>query len=493
MKRQSVGALLTSSILAILFGNLYGCRSSDAALPPDTESIARLKDVSAALQIYREDNENLYPPFIENERVRAAIAPYAHRESSFVAHDELADADDHRFWTWNHKLAGKSAFNLGAGGAIFAKAVPTFYDPISSNGSRLVATLSREEPVRDVSDAEWRLIEDEMHKWPDPHLQMSSDPGSSSTGYAGEQPSEVEPEKPKWPRAWQYARQALQLFGKRATELEVLGEPTDVHEVKKGAWWVEEPYSGWLEDHNVFRWTQQGMQLNPSQRNSEPRAKIDVGIDKRTKLVSLVRFTLPAAVGTSADDWDIEVSDAAELLGISGEPLVTYYNQAPFGGFNLLTVFRKENAYVAIRSSASDLFEQSSRTDFDSGKVSRSSRLKKGVSLEIMKVSMLYLGPRMTKFNFNGINQQEVNDLLAMPLKKVTIPRGSDTNTTLEANKCKLRLQQLRQYISTLPDNREISIADSGLIPVCPVGNMTYTYNRATRAVQCRNPGHERF
>lgn len=503
MMKQICGVVMASVSLALFVGTQCGCQSSVAVTTQSADARARLKDVAAGLNIYVEDNDQTFPPYANADRAREAVLPYVRRESSFIAaKGQLGSPSvEVAYWDWNHKLAGKRRFNLAEGRTIFVKAVPTFYDPISAGGGRLVATLSSEEPVRFVSDAEWQLIEEEMRVWPDAQFEEARAPES----LGAEVPSAIEVQSPKWPRAWRFASRAFGLYGKRASELEVLGEPTDIHEVKKGAWWVEEPYSGWLEGHNVFRWTQQGMQLNPHQRNSEPRARIVVGVNKRTKLISLVQFVVPGAVGDDAQDWDLTVTDAARLLGIDGEPVVTYYNQAPFGGSNLLTVFRKGDAHVAIRSFTNTLFEQSSKTDFESGKTGRSSRLKEGLRLSSLKAEWIYLGPRRTKFSFNAVNQPEVNDLLAMPFRKVAIPRGDKSDQDKGAM-CRARLLQLRRYIAILRTESSRSQAstrwpkdwvelrnDSGVEAVCPAEGRIYSFSSETGVIRCSHPGHQAF
>lgn len=405
--RRKLVSSLAYGVVALIA--CQSCSEPPAPTLKKADPHSRLQQVSAALSLYVTDFDESFPPFIEASRVRAALTPYVADDSIHYAilegESDKEPPDPVKHWEWNPRVAGVNRSRLAAPAKVL-----TFFDSDPRSMKRLVATADGR--VRAVLRDEWFDLEDQMSK------TLSAASGTTSPSKSdGNIASEA-----RWPPAWRHASTAFGLYGLRASELEVLGEPTDVHEVKKGAWWVEEHYAGWLEEHNVFRWVQQGLELNPKQRNSEPRASLVVGVQNKSKLITLVKFAVPSATGSHARDWNLTISEAAQLLGIRSEPIATYYNQAPLGGFHLLSVFRKADSYVAMRSFTNELFDHSSQSEFETGKINRTSRLKDEVTLDTLRVGMLYLGPRRTKFSFNAVNQPKADDLESLPFKRIHIP-----------------------------------------------------------------------
>lgn len=462
----SVGALL----MALAVNLLWGCQSS-AAVAQIEEPQARLKSVSAALSMYLADNSDTFPPFSDAAEVRKALQPYVRRESHFYAvqkGEDSARPDAEVYWDWNSKLATANLSEI-----IYPAKTLTFFDSVVRNDVRLVATADGQ--VSKVTDHDWLAILAETRR-----MQRTAADKVGQDGKIGQATS-----RPTWPRAWRFASQAFSLWGKRGAELSAVGEPASVHEVRRGAPWVEERFAGWLEAHNVFRWEQEGLHLNPPSATHEPKATLFAGVDSGTKQIDYIQFSIESATGAYANDWDLSVEDLAVLLQEGGPPLATYWVEAPFGGFNLLTVFRHGRAYLAVSSSTDRLFDSSKKTDFETGKESRSSRLARGMSLATLKARMVYLGPQRTKFNFNGINQPEVSDLTKLPFRSVAIPRGTGATGSSGDARCQETLLKIRQYGATAASRLEL--------PRCPVGGEVYVLDPGTGDIRCPHPGHEKF
>lgn len=472
-----VGALA----LAIAVSLIWGCRSS-AAIANSDDPQARLKSVSAALSMYLTDNSDTFPPFTDAAEVRKALQPYVRRESCFYSVQKGEDSSrpsEESFWEWNSALASANQSEI-----VYPARTLTFFDPVVRNDMRIIATADGQ--VSKVTDRDWVVILEESRR--QPQAKRAEGPPGGKIGQGTSRPT--------WPRAWRFASQAFSLWGKRGAELSAVGEPASVHEVRRGAPWVEERFAGWLEGHNVFRWEQEGLHLNPTSPTHEPKATLLAGVDSSTKQIDYIQFSIESATGPYANDWDLSVEDLAVLLGESAQPVMTYWVEAPFGGFNLLTVFPYGNAYLAVSSSTDKLFESSKKTDFETGKESRSYRLAGGMSLAKLKARCVYLGPQKTKFNFNGVNQPDVNDLQRMPFRSVVVPRKGSAGESTDDARCKQNLARLRQYIAIQPrDSRSAvpSIAGAGVVPICPVGGESYTYNTQTLEVRCPHPGHEKF
>lgn len=395
-------------VLALMFCS--SCRDPSPRTTKKTDPQSRLQAASSALSIYLADFDGTFPPFTEATRLRAALRPYVADETIHYAvlegESDSQPPDPVKHWEWNPKVAGVNLSNIPDPAKVL-----TFFDSEPRSLKRLVATADGQ--VRTVLRDSWFDLKDEMDKG----LPATVNPSLPSES------AERTATRLHWPQGWKHASKLLLLYGKSSTELKKIGEPIAVRFIPNNSPWNEEQYSGWLENHHIYSWRQEGLQLtlNPTRNTSEPVAAITVGVDASTKKIDLITIGIDSH---AAADWALSVDDAAYLIGADHPPLKTYYYKAPFGGFELLSVYKARGAYLAIRSSVDQLFSHSRATDFETGKQTTTTAIANGVNLSTLKVKSLYLGPRRTKFSFYSINQPDVDDLTNLRLGSVQIPSG---------------------------------------------------------------------